>query len=243
MQWSFVLFAPLHFLGHPCIVSGLGMTHVKTPWLGRRTVITGMSISATALLLPAASLAQVKLIATPRQTEGPFYPVEWNGDVDADLVQVRGEAAQAMGQIAHVGGRIIDVSSQPIAGAIVEIWQCDANGIYRHPHDGGGARSRDRRFQGRGRAISDASGRYSFRTIRPVAYPGRAPHIHFKVVLPDRRVLVTQMYIFGEAQNERDGVLNSIRDQRQRDRVVVRLVAADGIEARALTGTFDIVVG
>ena len=220
------------------------MTHVKTPWLGRRTVITGMSISATALLLPAAaSLAQVKLIATPRQTEGPFYPVEWNGDVDADLVQVRGEAAQAMGQIAHVGGRIIDVSSQPIVGAIVEIWQCDANGIYRHPHDGGGARSRDRRFQGRGRAISDASGRYSFRTIRPVAYPGRAPHIHFKVVLPDRRVLVTQMYIFGEAQNERDGVLNSIRDQRQRDRVVVRLVAADGIEARALTGTFDIVVG
>jgi protocatechuate 3,4-dioxygenase, beta subunit len=214
----------------------------QTPWLGRRTVIAGMSAAASSLLLPVApSRAQHKLTATPRQSEGPFYPVEWSGDVDADLVVVRGEAAQALGQIAHINGRILDASAQPVVGASVEIWQCDANGVYRHPS--GGGETRDQGFQGRGRATSDASGRYAFRTIRPVAYPGRAPHIHFKVVLPDRRAVVTQMYVFGEAQNERDGVLNSIRDRRRREALIVRLAPADTVELGALAGVFDIVAG
>src|SRR5215510_669993 len=216
----------------------------QTPWLGRRTVIAGMSAAASSLLLPGApSRAQHKLTATPRQSEGPFYPVEWSGDVDADLVVVKGEAAQALGQITHINGRILDASAQPVVGASVEIWQCDANGVYRHPRDGGGTLRRDQGFQGRGRATSDAAGRYAFRTIRPVAYPGRAPHIHFKVLLPDGRGLVTQMYVFGERQNERDGVLNGIRDRRQREALIVRLGAADAIEAGALAGVFDIVIG
>ena len=219
------------------------MAQTKTPWLGRRSVIAGISASATSALVPTISFAEGQLIATPRQTEGPFYPVEWSGDIDPDLVVVRGEAARAKGQVTHVDGRILTLTAQPLGGATVEIWQCDANGIYRHPRDGGGTRSRDLGFQGRGRAISDASGRYSFRTIRPVAYSGRAPHIHFKVVLPDRRALVTQMYVFGETQNERAGVLNSIRDRRQRESVIVRLLPADGIEPGALAGTFDIIVG
>ena len=213
-----------------------------TPWLGRRTVLTGLSASTTLLLLPAApSRAQRKLMATPRQSEGPFYPVEWNGDTDADLVLVSGEPAQALGQITHVNGHILDRTAQPVVGASVEIWQCDANGVYRHPN-GGATLRRDQGFQGRGRATSDASGRYAFRTIRPVAYPGRAPHIHFRVVLPDRRALVTQMYVFGEAQNERDGVLNSIRDRRQREVLIVRLAPGDAVEPGALAGVFDIVL-
>src|SRR5262245_14018669 len=203
-----------------------------------------MSAAASSLLLPLApSRAQHKLVATPRQSEGPFYPVEWSGDADADLVLVKGEAAQALGQITHIHGRILNTSAQPVVGASVEIWQCDANGVYRHPRSGGGTPGRDQGFQGRGRATSDASGRYAFRTIRPVAYPGRAPHIHFKVVLPDGRALVTQMYVFGEAQNERDGVLNSIRDRQQRDLLIVRLEAAEALEPGALAGVFDIVVG
>jgi protocatechuate 3,4-dioxygenase, beta subunit len=210
--------------------------------LGRRGVITGLSACTTALLLPLGSRAREGLIATARQTEGPFYPVEWSGDVDADLVLVQGEAAQALGQVTHINGRILDRSAQPVTGASVEIWQCDANGVYRHPGDSGGTRSRDKGFQGRGRATSDASGRYHFRTIRPVAYPGRAPHIHFKVFLPDGRGLVTQMYVFGERQNERDGVLNGIRDRRQREALIVRLSPADAIEAGAAAGIFDIVI-
>ena len=214
----------------------------KTTPLGRRGVIAGLSASTTALLVPLGSRAQDGLIRTPRQGEGPFYPVEWSGDVDADLVVVSGEAAQALGQITHINGRILDPSAQPIMGASIEIWQCDANGVYRHPRDSA-TRNRDQGFQGRGRATSDASGRYHFRTIRPVAYPGRAPHIHFKVLLPDGRGLVTQMYVFGETQNERDGVLNGIRDRRQRDALIVRLETADAIETGALVGVFDIVMG
>jgi protocatechuate 3,4-dioxygenase, beta subunit len=220
------------------------MTHLKAFHLRRRTVLTGISASATELMFPAAaSRAQDKLVLTPRQTEGPFYPSEWSGDSDADLVVVRGEAAQALGQITHVSGRILWRSAEPIGGAVVEIWQCDANGVYRHPRDAGGTRRRDTGFQGRGRVTSDGSGRYSFRTIRPVAYAGRAPHIHFRIVLPDRRVLVTQMYVSGEPENEGDGVLNGIRDRRQRESVIVPLRAADAVEPRALAGTFDIVVG
>jgi protocatechuate 3,4-dioxygenase beta subunit len=220
------------------------MGRVITPMIGRRSVLTGLTATGSALLLPgSAALAQKQLVRTPRQTEGPFYPVDWSGDIDHDLVAVTGEAAQAMGQVTHIRGRVLDLAGQPVVGAIVEIWQCDAKGIYRHPSDANASRRRDDGFQGRGRASTDASGTYTFRTIRPVAHPGRTPHIHFMVDPPRRTRLVTQMYVFGEPQNARDGVLNNIRDQRQRDSVVVRLDPADGIEAGALAGTFDIVVG
>jgi protocatechuate 3,4-dioxygenase beta subunit len=86
----------------------------QTPWLGRRTVIAGISAAASSLLFPVVpSRAQHKLIATPRQAEGPFYPVEWSGDVDADLVVVNGETAPALGQITHIYGRVLDASAQP----------------------------------------------------------------------------------------------------------------------------------
>jgi protocatechuate 3,4-dioxygenase, beta subunit len=221
------------------------MARVITPCIGRRTLLAGISAATTAILLPdSVALAQQQnRVVTPRQTEGPFYPVEWSGDIDNDLVVVTGEASKAQGQILHLEGRVLDVSGLPFADAAVEIWQCDANGIYRHPRDVGGARHRDAGFQGRGRTRTDAAGRYSFRTIRPVAYPGRTPHIHFNVTPTDKRALITQMYVFGEKQNARDGVLNGIRDPRQRDSVIVRLDPAEGLEPGALAGTFDIVLG
>lgn len=216
---------------------------VATPWLGRRDVLLGLSAVASGLLPSSPSLAQARLAATPRQTEGPFYPRDWQGDIDNDLVAVQGEAARALGQVVHVEGRVLDLSGQPVKGAAVEIWQCDSRGIYRHPSDEGGNRRRDGGFQGRGRTLADDAGRYRFRTIRPVAYSSRTPHIHFKVALPAGRTLVTQMYVFGEPLNQRDFVLNGIRDARQRDSVIVRLEPADRLEAGALGGTFDIVVG
>ncbi len=221
------------------------MNRIITPQLGRRHVVRGLAAIAAAALVPGGrpAAAAEGLVATPAQTVGPFYPTDWGGDADNDLVRVVGEAAQAQGQITHVLGRILDASGSPIPGAAVEIWQCDATGIYRHPRDTHWFRERDARFQGRGRATADARGAYSFRTIKPVAYPGRTPHIHFSITAPGRPQLITQMYVAGDPQNERDGILNGIRDSRQRDSVVVRLEPGEALEAGALVGTFDIVLG
>ena len=127
------------------------MTPIATPYIGRRTLLTGAAAtSALTLLQPLSAAAQARMAATPRQTAGPFYPTDWTGDIDADLVVVQGEAAKAMGQVTHVEGRVLDRDGHPVAGARVEIWQCDARGIYRHPGDERGSRRHDAGFQGRG---------------------------------------------------------------------------------------------
>ena len=218
------------------------MTVVATPQLGRRRVIAGGLAAAGALILPAGLRAQAAgLVPTPPQTTGPFYPVTFPSDVDSDLVVLRGAEARAEGVVTHVMGRVLGVDSRPVPGATVEIWQCDARGRYLHPGDTG-SRPRDSAFQGFGRATAGADGSYRFRTIRPVAYPGRTPHIHFAITAPGRRELVTQMYVAGEPLNERDGLYRSIRDPRQRAAVTVLLEEAGGIEPGALAGTFDVVL-
>ncbi|MBO0765637.1 MAG: protocatechuate 3,4-dioxygenase, partial [Hyphomicrobiaceae bacterium] len=97
-------------------------------------------------------------------------------------------------------------------------------------------------FQGYGRAHVAPDGAYAFRTIRPVAYPGRAPHIHFKVHAPRVGRLTTQMYVAGERQNTTDVVLNAIRSAVARESVIVPLGPADAVESGALRGVFDIVL-
>lgn len=221
------------------------MSRILTPQIGRRHVLRGIAAAGAAALVPGTANALIAgrpLVATPAQTEGPFYPTDWTGDIDNDLVRVMGEAAQAQGHVTHIVGRVIDSSGTPVPSAIVEIWQCDATGIYRHPSDTHWFRERDARFQGRGRTLTAENGTYRFRTIRPVAYPGRTPHIHFQVITPGREPLVTQMYVAGEPLNERDGILNAIRDPRQRASVIVDLEAGERIEQKALVGTFDIVL-
>jgi protocatechuate 3,4-dioxygenase beta subunit len=225
------------------------MSRILTPQIGRRHVVRGLAALTTAVLVPGVArtlvgeaLATTERVPTPAQTVGPFYPTDWGGDADNDLVRVIGEAAQAQGQITHILGRVLDTSGNPIPGAAIEIWQCDATGIYRHPRDTHWFRERDARFQGRGRATADTRGAYTFRTIKPCAYPGRTPHIHSPSP-PRAAPLITQMYVAGDAQNERDGILNAIRDPRQRDSVIVRLEPGGRLEARALVGTFDIVLG
>jgi protocatechuate 3,4-dioxygenase beta subunit len=185
--------------------------------------------------------AQTPVVATPGQTEGPFYPVKFPADMDGDLVRVKGQAAHALGKITHVSGRVRDRRGGIVKGATVEIWQCDANGVYDHPGDSG-QRRRDTAFQGYGRVQVDGDGLYAFRSIRPVAYPGRTPHIHFKVAAPGTGRLTTQMYVAGEPQNETDGVLRRIRDRQARESLIVRLVRGDELEAGALKGIFDIVL-
>lgn len=203
----------------------------------RRALAGGAALAALALSDPAAA---ARLVATPAQTEGPFYPLALPLDRDNDLVKVAGRAGQAGGTITHVFGRVLDIDGRPVTGARVEIWQCDANGRYHHPGDRRGPADAD--FQGFGQTLTAADGAYRFRTIRPVAYPGRTPHIHFKVAAPRAPLLTTQMYVAGEPGNARDGVLNAIRDPEARARVIVALEPAAGLEAGALRGRFDIVL-
>ncbi len=217
-----------------------------TPRLvGRRALgSTGLALASFAALPPVRAAAQpVPLSATPRQTPGPFYPVDWSGDADADLVRVAGEAARAQGTVTHLRGRVLDARGEPIGGAVIEIWQCDAFGRYRHPRDR--QDGRDAAFQGRGRVAAGPDGGFAFRTIRPVPYPGRAPHIHVAVAAPGRREppLVTQFYVADEPLNGRDGLFNSLRDPRQRDAVLLRLEPADRVEPGALLAVRDIVLG
>jgi len=205
----------------------------------RRLLLAG----AGASLLPIGSTFAAGLIATPAQTEGPFYPTAFPADMDNDLVQVRGQAAQAMGTVLHLEGRVLDSSGRAVPGALVEIWQCDAQGIYDHPRQPGRER-RDSAFQGYGRMLVDAEGHYSFRTLKPVAYPGRTPHIHFKVATAAGSQLTSQFYIAGDPQNEQDFVFRAAaRSPQQRERIEMRLQPASGLEPGALATTMDIVVG
>jgi protocatechuate 3,4-dioxygenase beta subunit len=197
----------------------------------------GLAAGAGAVLPSGLSAA---LLATPRQTPGPFYPHRLPLDSDTDLVQVEHRGAAAAGIVTHVFGRVVDQAGRPIAGARIEIWQCDAFGHYHHPEDRGGRA--DPNFQGYGRTVVGADASFRFRTIKPVPYPGRAPHIHFAISGPGIERLTTQMYVAGEALNARDGILNRVRDAAARARLIVALKPAPDVEPGALAGRFDIVL-
>ena len=164
---------------------------------------------------------------TPAQTEGPFYPVSLPKDTDFDLLR-NGAAGYTRGQPAWVEGSVTDLQGRPVAGAQVEIWQCDEAGHYHHPGDGGQA---DPAFQGFGRVTVGSDGSYRFRTIRPAPYSGRTPHIHVKVRLGPRELLTTQLYVEGDPHNERDFLWRRLGPQ-DRSAVTVPFVASsDGLRA------------
>ena len=181
----------------------------------------------------AASLAP-----TPEQTPGPFYPSVLPEDRDSDLVVIKGRDARALGTVLLLSGRVTDTSGNPVGEALVEIWQADSYGRYLLPKDGAPGR-RDPNFQGYGQSRTDAAGAYGFRTIRPVPYESRPPHIHFKITHPGYRPLVTQMYVVGEPGREDPSYFGG---QRIRDALSVTLRHAEGVEAGALAARFDIVL-
>jgi protocatechuate 3,4-dioxygenase beta subunit len=203
----------------------------------RRKMLRAMAGIALAGV-PLTSRGQSRM-PTPAQTAGPFYPVEIPADSDNDLASVKGAAAPAKGELLLLAGTVVDTNGRPVSGARVEIWQCNAFGRYLHPNDRNPVPD-DPGFQGYGQFVTRADGAYSFRTIRPVPYPGRTPHIHFKVSGPAIRTLVTQMYVAGEPGNARDGLYRSVGDESARRAVTVELVRAP--DGKALAGRFDLVV-
>ncbi|HEX9813225.1 MAG TPA: protocatechuate 3,4-dioxygenase [Burkholderiales bacterium] len=204
-----------------------------------RRRFVGVLAVGLASVRSSRSLAETR-ISTPRQTEGPFYPDRLPLDRDNDLLRVGERTATARGRETHLRGRIVGVDGAPLSGALVEIWQVDANGVYLHSADRHARR--DAGFQGYGRYLTDASGEYFFRTIKPVPYPGRTPHIHFKVTPVSRATFTTQCYVQGEPLNARDAVLNSIGDPAARALLIVPFVPVSESPASVLNARFDIVL-
>ena len=194
----------------------------------------GLLLAAPALLLrPAAAQAP----ATPAQMEGPYYPRAIPADADADLLRVAGQAAPSRGIPLLLTGVARSTDGAALPGAQVEIWQADHAGIYLHPGDTRLA-ERDPGFQGYGRAVADAEGRYAFRTIRPGIYPGRTPHIHLRARPARGPALTTQLYFPDEPGNARDGLLRRLPPA-QRALLMARLAPMDAGQR----AEFDLVLG
>jgi len=166
-------------------------------YISRKTFL----VMCGTIIFPCYSLG--KLVRTPWQSEGPFYPDILPEDTDNDLVKNGESTIEAGGKILNLNGSLINRDSIPIQGLNVEIWQTDVNGVYLH--SGSFARKkRDLEFQGFGRTKTDRYGRFFFRTILPTEYPGRTPHIHVKFLDKGKNVLSTQLYIKGHPLNKKD---------------------------------------
>ena len=205
----------------------------------RRGFLRTLSLSTVLFAVPGAFAEE--LTRTPPQTEGPFYPDKLPLDTDNDLLIVNDGIAPGVGEVTHLSGRILDAKGDPIRNALVEIWQCDNNGVYLHSRDTHAAR--DKNFQGFGRFMTASTGEYYFRTIKPVVYPGRTPHIHFKIKMKGKEELVTQCYVKGHPQNDKDGIYRSIRDEKARQSVTVDFAAMKGSRIGELAARFDVVLG
>jgi protocatechuate 3,4-dioxygenase beta subunit len=192
-----------------------------------------VALSAASLVAQAAILAP-----TPSQTEGPFYPRTLPSDHDNDLTQIAGRSQTAQGTRLYLTGRVLATDGAPVSGVTVELWQCDSYGRYHHVGDD--RAPRDDAFQGYGTATTDADGRFSFKTIRPVAYSGRIPHLHFKLRTAAGKSLTTQLYVKGDS-TAGDPVL-AMSPPGTQDKLGLTLAPASGREPGALEATFDFVL-
>ncbi len=182
------------------------------------------------------------LTKTPPMSEGPFYPNKMPLDTDNDLIKINKGVTPAVGAITHLHGKVTDVKGNPVRNAQVEIWQVDGNGWYLHTGDRANQKDgRDGNFQGFGRFLTDREGRYYFRTIKPVAYPGRTPHIHVAVYHKGKRVLTTQAFVKGDAGNKGDGLIKRLGDPAKH--LMMEFKPVKDSKIGELSAEFNIVLG
>ena len=214
---------------------------MSTPslWRTRRGFLGGVAFSAAAFYAPGVFAEE--LLRTPAQTEGPFYPDKLPLDTDNDLLIVNDSITPAVGDVTHLSGKVLDARGEPIRNALVEIWQVDRNGVYLHSKSNNHG-NRDANFQGFGRFLTGSTGEYYFRTIKPITYPGRTPHIHFAIKMKGREKFTTQCYIKGEPQNEKDFVLAAIKDPKSRESVIVDFTPVKDSRIGELAAKFNIVL-
>ncbi|MEM8792581.1 MAG: protocatechuate 3,4-dioxygenase [Pseudomonadota bacterium] len=179
------------------------------------------------------------LTPTPGQILGPYYPLSPDPGADGDAARRPGAAHDPAGTKVRIEGHVLDTTGRPLPGVLVEIWQCDANGIYPHPKAPKSAQV-DPDFEGYARCITAADGTYAFRALRPVSYPGRAPHIHVKVTAPGAEPLITQIYVEGEPENRDDfALLRATQPERAALIIPFRPVSGPDVQ---FAGRFDIVL-
>lgn len=207
----------------------------------RRQFIRGAGFGAAALFVTPGLFAE-ELMRTAAMAEGPFYPDRMPLDTNNDLLVLNDSLTPAVGEITYLSGRVLGKDGGPVRNALVEIWQVDHKGAYIHS-ESVNSDKRDTNFQGYGRFLTDIEGRYFFRTVKPVPYPGRAPHIHFAISRDGKRVLTTQLLVTGEAMNEKDGLLRRLGDDKAKQTVLTEFKPMPDSKIGELIANWNIVLG
>jgi protocatechuate 3,4-dioxygenase beta subunit len=206
----------------------------------RRSFLKVGLIGGASAALSGLANAAGQLRPTPDEVAGPFYPIFPQKDRDFDLTRIEGKSGLAKGVVIQIEGRVLDTAGKPVEDATVELWQANAAGRYRHPHDPNKA-PLDSSFQGWAIVASGKEGQFRFKTVLPGPYPAsdtwmRPPHIHFKITKLGYVELITQMYFPGERLNETDLLL--IR----KSKVEQELMIATLIEKEPLRYGYNVVL-
>lgn len=212
--------------------------------LNRRRLLALSAIGGTTA---AAALVGWPALAAPGRvlpsmTDGPFYPPpRWRaagpfaaGGWDADLTRVAGQGRPAAGEHLGLALQVVDTDGRVIDGAEIEIWQCDAMASYRHPRVPADAGRHDPGFQGFGGGVAGADGTLRLRTIRPVPYPGRTPHIHVKLRHASFGEMGSQLFVDGDPGNAGDFLWRRLDDAARRAlAMTLQPASADGLRWQA----------
>ncbi len=200
-------------------------------------------------ILRSPRLALVSLEQSISERTGPVFSAEHLDALDNDLIRNYAESGEAIGERIIVHGRVLDENARPVANTLIEVWQANASGRYRHLRDTYLA-ALDPNFGGCGRCVTDADGYYHFRTIRPGPYPWRnngsdwrPAHIHFSIfghAFVQR--LVSQFYFEGDPLIARCPIVATIPDWAAVERLIARLDMEHQVPFDCLTYRFDIVL-
>jgi len=213
-------------------------------FFSRRGFLWRAGLGAALFTVPGAFAEELTRKTTTRTAsveEGPFYPPKLPLDTDNDLIIVNDSITPAIGEIAHVSGRLLDARGEPVRNAAIEIWSVDGQGTYLA--DKSNQTKYDAHFQGFGRFLTGSTGEYYFRTLKPVNYPGRqAPHIHFKIKRKGQSDWTTQLFVKGFPTNLKDGIFRRL-DEAARETVTMDFVTMKGSRIGEVAARFDIVLG
>ena len=194
-------------------------------------------ITSGTLLFTRSSFAGT--LKTPWQSTGPFYP-DWEpDDLDNNLVNIGLQGMDAEGFKLDIFGTITNPEGKPLSSLLIEIWQTDKNGIYIHS-SAPGQKKRDLNFQGFGKSISDLNGNFDFKTILPVAYFGRPPHIHILVRDDYEIKLITQLYFENHPLNESDFLFKRMNPEEKRLNTLI--LNRKSNQKSSLTSNFQLIL-